>query len=83
MKDLLEQLQQLDPSPMTGVSYSTGYGDGVHDAIELITEHMKDKVIVPTQLIRDIDDLTEAGFGAENEIDELCALRPAISEGDK
>lgn len=37
-------------------------------------------VLVPSQLIQSIDDLTEAGFGAEDQIYELCELLHEVGE---
>ena len=48
-----------------------GYGD---DAAAFISDSLDGFVIVPVELIQNIDDITEAGFGAEDQIDELCAL---------
>lgn len=40
-----------------------------------------DTVLVPRELIQNIDDMTEAGFSAEDEIDKLCALLATLEEG--
>lgn len=42
--------------------------------VDSLMSDMEDCVLVPIELIQNIDDLTEAGFGAEDHIDELCAL---------
>ena len=50
------------------------------NALHLINEAMEGKVIVPVDLILNIDLLTEAGFSAEEQIDELCEL--LVQDGD-
>ncbi len=46
------------------------------DVIDLIKEAMEGKVLVPAKLIQEIDEITEAGFEASPQIDELCLLLP-------
>jgi hypothetical protein len=55
------------------------YRRGVYldDVGDIIRKHCEGMVLVPTQLIKDIDDLTEAGLFAVNQIDELCELLSA------
>ena len=90
MKELLEQLQKLSAPPMMNDGYVSAYADGVHDAIELITEHLKDKVIVPVEPTTEMED----AYYAEIEKAGMGKWRPtfgrgyksmlsAISEGDK
>ena len=43
-------------------------------ARNMMKDWLKGYVLVPVQLIQNIDDLTESGFGAEDQIDELCNL---------
>ena len=50
------------------------------EVILLINEAMENQVIVPVELILNIDLLTEAGFSAEEQIDELCEL--LVQDGD-
>jgi len=60
--------------------YEAGKNAALKIAVDLINTHMAGKVIVPVELIQNIDDLTEAGFGAEEQIDELCLLLSTIGE---
>lgn len=55
----------------------------IKDVIDIINNHMEGMMLVSVDLIRDIDGLTEAGFGAENEIDALCELIKAHQESSE
>jgi len=43
-------------------------------ARKYMAKRLEGYVLVPVQLIQNIDDLTESGFDAEEQIDELCDL---------
>ena len=53
----------------------------LRDVDDIIRKHCENMVLVPAQLIKDINDITEAGLGVEDQIDELCELLSA-SQGE-
>ena len=42
--------------------------------VDSLMSDLEDCILVPGELIQSIDDLTESGFSAEDQIDELCGL---------
>lgn len=51
-------------------------------AVDSLMSDMEDHTLVPNQLIQDIDDMTEAGFDAADQLDTLCSLLAATQGKD-
>ncbi len=82
MKELINSIEALE---QTAFDEPRGVDTVCRsDVIDLINKALEGKVIVPVELIQNIDLMTEAGFSAEDQIDELCLLLSTIKgEGDE
>ena len=76
MKELIQAIEAMKPT-MWCCDEDVAVDNTLSEIIDLINTHMAGRVIVPVELIQNINDLTEAGFTADIFIDELCALLPS------
>lgn len=76
---LLAELKNIEEN--TIVWGPDGY-QAISMCVEAISKHMAGMVLVPVELIQNIGQLDEAGFGVEEEIGQLLELITA-SQGDE